>query len=74
MHKSRQAIEEWKKAEEAARAAETRLKEAWDAYDQRQGKAPGAELMEEVSQLRAVANDKLRVAMLLTAPDGKPSP
>jgi ferric-dicitrate binding protein FerR (iron transport regulator) len=73
MHRAKRAVEEWKVADEQARAAEARLKAAWDAYDAHQGPAPGADLMAEVSRLRPIANDKLTVAMILTNPDSKPT-
>ena len=61
---SRQAYDEWKQADARARLAEARLAEAWDAYFGRRGGPPAAQLIQEVSQLRAVANDRLTATML----------
>ena len=63
--RARQAYEEWKQADTRARHAESRLAKAWDEYFGTRTEPPAAELIQEVSQLRAVANDRLTVAMLL---------
>jgi ferric-dicitrate binding protein FerR (iron transport regulator) len=61
---AKQAYEAWKVADAAARAAEGRLREAWDQFDRLGGEPPAPGLMAEVSRLRAVANDRLTVAMM----------
>ena len=65
MEKARQAYDEWKQADARAREAEGRLSQAWDTYFETRTSPPPAELIQEVSRLRAVANDRLTVAMLL---------
>lgn len=61
---AKQAYEAWKAADAAARAAEGRLREAWDLFDRHGGEPPAPHLMAEVSRLRAVANDRLTLAMV----------
>jgi ferric-dicitrate binding protein FerR (iron transport regulator) len=63
--RARQAYEEWKQADARARQAESRLAKAWDEYFGARRSPPEAELIQEVSQLRAVANDRLTAAMLM---------
>jgi hypothetical protein len=63
--RARQAYEEWKLADARARQAEGRLAKAWDDYFGTRTTPPPAELIQEVSQLRAVANDRLTAAMLM---------
>jgi hypothetical protein len=65
VEKARQAYDEWKQADARAREAEGRLAHAWDTYFEIRTSPPAAELIQEVSRLRAVANDRLTVAMLL---------
>jgi hypothetical protein len=57
------AFEQWKEADAMARDKETELKRSWEAYDQRRGDAPSAELLEQVSQLRTAAQEKLTLAL-----------
>jgi hypothetical protein len=57
------AYVQWKEADAKAREKETELKGAWEAYDRRRGGAPSAELLEQVSQLRAAAQEKLTLAL-----------
>lgn len=57
------AYHEWRRADEAARAAENQLKDAWDRFDRKEGPPPGEQLMAEVSRLRASASEKLAQAM-----------
>lgn len=64
IERARQAYEEWKQADARARQAESRLALAWDEYFGVKSAPPSAELIQEVSQLRAVANDRLTAAML----------
>jgi hypothetical protein len=66
--KARQAYQEWKLADARAREVEARLAQAWDDYFANRGAAPTHELIQEVSSLRAVANDRLTVAMLAMYP------
>ncbi len=56
------AIDEWKLADDAAREAERRLSDAWDAYF-RSGTRVPEELMDEVSAKRAEAARKLQAAV-----------
>ena len=65
IQRARQAYEEWKHADARARQAESRLAQAWDEYFAARSAPPGADLIQEVSQLRAVANDRLTAAMLM---------
>jgi hypothetical protein len=59
---AKQAYESWKEADRRARAAEDALEQAW-ADHEAGGPPPPQSLMEQVSQLRAEANVKLREAM-----------
>ena len=70
MERVRQAYEEWKQADARARQAESRLAQAWDEYFASRNKPPAAELIQEVSRLRAVANDRLTAAMLMMGARG----
>lgn len=72
-NRSREAVEAWKAADAEAKAAEGRLKAAWDIYEYDRNQPPSAELMADVSRLRAIANDKLAIAMALTNPGRKSS-
>lgn len=63
--RAKKAYEAWKLADAEARAAEARLKAAWEEYDANHRAPPTAELMADVSRLRAAANDKLTMAMLM---------
>jgi hypothetical protein len=69
--KARQAYDEWKQADMRARKAESNLTQAWDDYFGKRGSPPSADLIQEVSRLRAVANDRLTAAMLMLDP-GRP--
>lgn len=62
--RARQSYQEWKQADARAREVEARLARCWDDYFAKRGAAPTSELIQEVSRLRAVANDRLTVAML----------
>lgn len=59
---AKQAYADWQNADAQARQAEIRLKAAWIAFDSG-GSPPTAALLAEVSQLRAVANDRLTAAV-----------
>lgn len=61
---AKRAYDHWKQADAAARDAEIRLATAWEGYFARKSRAPGEELIREVSQLRAIANDRLTSAMV----------
>lgn len=69
-NRAREAIQAWKIADGEAKAAEGRLRAAWDIYDHDKSLPPSADLMAEVSRLRSVANAKLAEAMKLTNPRG----
>jgi hypothetical protein len=64
MDKSRTAYAAWKQADALARDMEAKLAETWERYEAKAGKPPTEELIKEVSALRAVANDKLTVALV----------
>lgn len=66
--RAREAVEAWKIADREAKAAEGRLKAAWDIYDHDRSQPPSADLMVEVSRLRGIANGKLAEAVRLTNP------
>lgn len=68
MNRAREAVEAWKRADADAKAAEGRLKAAWDIYAHDRNQPPSADLMVEVSRLRGIANGKLAEAMRLTNP------
>jgi ferric-dicitrate binding protein FerR (iron transport regulator) len=68
----RQAYEAWQQADQAARSAEQRMKDAWIDHEQRRGTLPTTELMAEVSRLRSMANDKLTLAMVAMGSAAKP--
>lgn len=61
-----EAIQAWKIADGEAKAAEGRLRAAWDIYAHDKSLPPSADLMVEVSRLRAIANGKLAEAIRLT--------
>lgn len=61
---AKRAYDHWKQADAAARAAEVRLAQAWEGYFAHTGRAPDEGLIREVSQLRAIANDRLTSAMV----------
>lgn len=79
---AKRAYDHWKQADAAARAAEVRLAQAWEGYFAHTGRAPDESLIREVSQLRAIANDRLTSAMVTmsspsndaTMPGSRPSP
>jgi hypothetical protein len=62
--KARQTYQEWKQADARARETEARLGRTWDDYFAGRGPAPEQSLIQEVSQLRAIANDRLTAAMV----------
>jgi nucleotide-binding universal stress UspA family protein len=62
--RARQSYQEWKQADARAREVEARLSRTWDDYFASRGSAPAQELIQEVSRLRAVANDRLTAAMI----------
>ena len=61
---AKRAYDHWKQADAAARAAESRLGEAWEGFFSRKASAPEESLIAEVSRLRAIANDRLTSAMV----------
>lgn len=62
-NRARQAHADWLKADNDAREAESALKKAWFAFETG-GPVPPDSLVADVSRLRAVANDRLTMAML----------
>lgn len=70
MNRAREAVEAWKRADAEAKAAEGRLRAAWDIYAYDRNQPPSADLMVEVSRLRGIANGKLAEAIRLTNPGG----
>lgn len=71
--KARHAIDEWKQADAAARAAEVRLTAAWNDYHLQKAPAPTAALLAEVARLRQIAQEKLAAAIQFTHSDTKPA-
>ena len=63
MERSHAAYAAWKEADALARDREAKLAQTWERYEAKAGKPPTAELLREVSTLRALANDKLTVAL-----------
>ena len=59
------ALREWREADKHARSVELLLAEAWRVYESGGGPIVSQALMQDVSQARAVASNKLTVAMLL---------
>ena len=71
---ARRAYAEWQLADRAAREAEKRLSGAWIAHEMG-GEAPSAQLIGEVTKLRAIANEKLSLAVAaLGATRATPTP
>lgn len=64
MTNPREAHEAWKQADAEARAMELKLTAVWEQFEDKMGSPPGEELIQEVSRLRARANDKLTVALV----------
>ncbi|MBC5767013.1 hypothetical protein [Ramlibacter albus] len=62
MEETPNTVEAWKNADALARAAESRLKDAWEAHANG-GPPPTESLMNEVKALREAANEKLSAAM-----------
>jgi hypothetical protein len=56
--KTREAYDEWKRADAAAREVESRLQAVWAAWDMG-ADPPTAAVLAEVSRLRSVANYRL---------------
>lgn len=61
--RARSAYEEWSAADAKAREAEVTLARSWRAYFDGRGTPPDDELIDEVSRLRAAANERLSAAM-----------
>jgi len=72
--KVQKAVDSWRDADAAARAAEAQLKAAWDEHALGEAAPPSAEMLEEVSRLRSIANHKLTTAMMLMRDRGKGAP
>lgn len=60
--KTREAYEEWKRADSAAREVESRLQAVWAAWDMG-ADPPTAAVLAEVSRLRAAASYRLAVVV-----------
>lgn len=65
MSRVREAYDDWRRAEAAARAEEAKLQAAWDLLEA--GRALPPELLANVSRARMDANEKLSNAILLMA-------
>jgi hypothetical protein len=63
------AYNAWKEADEIACAKELELAKSWEEFDQRTARAPSAELLQEAYRLRALANDKLTLALKALGPE-----
>ena len=63
------AYNAWKEADEVACAKELELAQSWEAFDERKAGAPSSELLQEAYRLRAVANDKLTLALKALGPE-----
>jgi hypothetical protein len=74
MSESRQALEAWKRADADARVVESRLLAAWELYEKHLVAAPDTDLLRQVAQLRAQANEKLSLAMITLAATRKRDP
>ncbi|MBK0392918.1 hypothetical protein [Ramlibacter algicola] len=71
IEESRRLADDWKQAEEAQKEAEALLKEAWHSYFSKDGRAPSAELIAEVTRLRRIAEQKLQEAIECAQSDVK---
>lgn len=56
------ALEHWREANDEARVAENVLSRMWQDYIDKRGPAPDAGQIEEVYELRRMANEKLAQA------------
>lgn len=70
---SASAYNAWKEADEVACAKELELAQSWEAFGERHASAPSAELLQEAYRLRAVANDKLTLALKALGPSRRRS-
>lgn len=57
------AFREWQQADADARLAENEVTDQWNRYYRREGPAPSADLLAEMSRRRTVANTKLQAAI-----------
>lgn len=58
----RDALKEWREANDEARVAENVLSRMWQDYMDKRAPAPDATQIEEVNELRRIANEKLAQA------------
>ena len=65
----RLALDAWKEADANARAAESLLRQAWSQYEQNRANAVPGELVRQVRELRAKANERLKMAVKLLNPE-----
>ena len=64
MTPSQKFLDAWKHADAEARAHESRLLAAWELYEKQLVAAPSEELLRQVAQSRALANEKLSQALI----------
>jgi hypothetical protein len=67
MTPSQKALDAWKHADADARSAESRLLAAWELFERQLISTPGEDLLRQVAQLRAVANEKLSQGLITLA-------
>ena len=68
-HDLKSAVASWKVADASARAAENLLKQAWSDYEERRVTGIPSELVKQATELRASANERLKVAVRLMSPE-----
>jgi hypothetical protein len=66
---ARSALQLWKIAEANARVAESRLRQAWAEIEARRIEAVPHELAKAAAELRAQANDQLKLTLRLLRPE-----
>jgi predicted ATPase len=65
----RSALQSWKVAEANARLAESQLRQAWTAFEADRIKAVPEGLAKAAAELRARANDQLKLTLKLLRPE-----
>lgn len=66
--RAKAAYEAWKKSDDTARAAEAKLKAAWEQHETNGAEPPTPTLFAEVALARAVSNDRLNAVMQAMSP------
>ena len=66
---ARSALQSWKIAEANARVAESQLRQAWTEFEARRIAAVPPSLAKTAFELRAQANDKLKLTLKLLRPE-----